>query len=81
VNLQAAATVVRDLVVTATGVFGVIHEELTGRANPYLLLLYAVVLQVPGAIGLFQAIVVGKQVPTGTTSTSSPSPVSLPPSQ
>lgn len=43
-------TVVRDLVCLAVGVWGVIHEEMSGKADLGRLGFFAVLMVVPGAL-------------------------------
>lgn len=43
-------TVVRDLVCLGVGVWGVIHEELSGHPNLGVLALYGVLMVAPGAL-------------------------------
>lgn len=71
---QAIVTVLRDLGCIAVGVYGVLHQEVTGHVNGELLAVYTTLLGVPGAIGLAQ-LLLGRAVtgPGGTTESSSSS--------
>lgn len=41
--------ILRDFVLLAVGVFGILHQEITGQANPLLLATYTTLLGIPGA--------------------------------
>lgn len=41
--------ILRDVALLAVGVFGLLHQELTGQANPLLLGVYTTLLGIPGA--------------------------------
>lgn len=51
---QAIVTVIRDVLCLAVGVFGILHQEITGSVQGELLLVYTALLGIPGAIGLLQ---------------------------
>lgn len=70
---QAVVAVARDLLCLAAGVFGIVHQELTGQIRPELLIVYTTLLGIPGAVGLIQ-LSRGKPEATPTTTSSSPSP-------
>ena len=72
-KIGAIVTVVRDLTCLAVGVFGVIHQELSGRVNPELLVVYTALLGLPGAISVLQ-LVRGTPITTATQEQSSSSP-------
>lgn len=61
-------TIVRDLVCLAVGVWGVIHEELSGKADLGRLAFFAVLMVVPGALATVWL------AQSGTASPSPPSP-------
>ncbi|MEO5875531.1 MAG: hypothetical protein ABIS86_17075 [Streptosporangiaceae bacterium] len=42
--------VVRDVVCLVLGIWGVIHEELSGKANPMVLAIYGIFMVAPGLI-------------------------------
>lgn len=41
--------VLRDLALLAVGIFGILHQEITGEASPLLLAVYTTLLGIPGA--------------------------------
>ena len=43
-GFRAAFTVVRDVATTGLALYGVWHQEQTGKVNPWLLLTYVVIL-------------------------------------
>ena len=51
-SLPGILTLVRDLVLLAVGAFGIVHEELTATANPYLLSVYVLIVGAPAAAHL-----------------------------
>jgi len=63
--------ILRDVTLLVVGVFGLLHQELTGQANPYLLGVYTTLLGIPGAAN---AIALLKSTGSGE-STHSPPPV------
>jgi hypothetical protein len=44
VRFRAAFTVIRDVSMTGLALYGVWHQESTGKVNPWLLLTYVVIL-------------------------------------
>jgi hypothetical protein len=72
VKIQALVAVIRDLVLLAVGVFGIIHQEITGHVNLDLLVLYGALIGTPGAVGAVQ-LLRGSETPARTTTSSSPS--------
>lgn len=48
--------VLRDVTLLALGVFGILHQELTGQANPALLAVYTALLGIPGAANVIAII-------------------------
>lgn len=72
-NWSKAFAVIRDGLCLGLGIFGVAHQEITGRVNLDLLVLYAVLLGTPGTIGLIQ-LAKGKVQVSVTTEPPSPSP-------
>lgn len=69
-KLQAFVTVARDLVLLGIGTFGILHQEITGHVNLDLLVLYGVMVGVPGAAALVQ-VARGSATLTVTTKPSS----------
>ena len=47
-------TMIRDLISIGVGAFGLVHSQLTGRANSWLVLAYLALLGVPAAINLLE---------------------------
>jgi hypothetical protein len=78
VKIQAAVAVFRDLVLLGTGVFGILHQELTGHVNIELLGMYGLICSVPGINGLIQLLRgnVKLTVTTGSSSESQEQPAS-----
>jgi hypothetical protein len=74
VKIQAVITIVRDVGCLVIGLAGIAHQEITGRANAELLIVYMTLLGIPGALGLLQ-LSRGKATTTDTHAQSS-----LPPS-
>jgi hypothetical protein len=74
-KLRAA---VRDVLCLGLGIFGVAHQEITGRVNVDLLVLYAALLGTPGTIGLIN-LARGKVSVSVTTEPSPTSPEHVPP--
>lgn len=66
--------VVRDAALLAAGIFGILYQQVTGKTNLELLLVYLVITQVPGAIGLLNLYARGKRETIGTVEQPSPSP-------
>ena len=54
--------ILRDLSLLAVGVIGLLHQEFTGQANPWLLGVYTAILGVPGAANV---IAILKNTDTG----------------
>ncbi len=63
-KLERMQAVVRDLGCTLVGLGGIVHQELTGAVNPWLLGVYTTILGVPGAAGLWRLRV---QIPDGSS--------------
>lgn len=63
--------VLRDLSLLGVGIFGLLHQELTGQANPALLLVYTTILGIPGATNILA--ILRSTTPTGDGE-SEPSP-------
>lgn len=74
--LTAWLTVLRDVLATGAGLWGVIHEELSGKADLGRLALFAVLMVAPGALASFWLA----QQPPSTGGQSSPPPVPPSPS-
>lgn len=49
---QKLIPILRDILSLAGGLFVILHEELTGRVSPYLLLVAASMLGLPGVVAL-----------------------------
>lgn len=64
----AWVTIMRDLVCLGLGVWGVVHEELSGKPNLGVLALYGVLMVAPGALATLWL------AQSGTGSASPPSP-------
>lgn len=66
----------------ALGVFGVLHQEITGRVNLDLLAVYTVLLGLPGAVGVIHLVRGSDEIPDtpGSSSASQPPPSQPPPS-
>lgn len=61
---RAAFTIIRDTTMTGLALYGVWHQESTGRVNPWLLLTYVVILGlIPAthAVALARSAVAGQQ--------------------
>lgn len=58
-TLERATTIGRDVAIWSAGIYGIVHQELTGRVHLELLVLYMAVLAIPGGIGLFQLVKAG----------------------
>jgi len=50
--MQKWSVILRDIAIWVTGIFGLLHQELTGQVNPWLLGTYTTILGVPGAASL-----------------------------
>ena len=74
-NANAIITVVRDVACLVVGIFGIVHQELTGHVSSALLAVYTTLLGIPGTIGLLQMLRGNHEFP-GTTTRSSGSPES-----
>jgi uncharacterized membrane protein HdeD (DUF308 family) len=61
--------VLRDVVLLLVGVFGILHQEITGQANPLLLGVYTTLLGIPGATS---ALALLKGTGSGGTTPSEP---------
>jgi hypothetical protein len=73
-RFRAAFTVLRDVSMTGLALYGVWHQESTGKVNPWLLLTYVVIL---GIIPASHAVALAR---TAAASLPSPPP-SSPPTQ
>lgn len=71
-RFRAAFTVLRDVSMTGLALYGVWHQESTGRVNPWLLLTYVVIL---GIIPASHAVALAR---TAAASLPSPPPSSPP---
>lgn len=70
VAFRAAFTVCRDVSMTALALYGVWHQESTGRVNPWLLLTYVVIL---GIIPASHAVALARSAAGQLPSSPSPS--------
>lgn len=68
-RFRAAFTVLRDVSMTGLALYGVWHQESTGRVNPWLLLTYVVIL---GIIPASHAVALARQAATASLGPSSP---------
>lgn len=64
-KIRAVFTVVRDTLLLGVGIFGILYQQITGRTNLELLIVYLVVMQIPGALGLLH-LRAGKPKTDGT---------------
>lgn len=71
-KLRKVLVLLRDLAPLVLGIFGVLHQEITGRVNLDLLGLYTLLLGTPGAIAVVH-LVRGNEGQSDTPS-SSPAP-------
>lgn len=73
-NLREFWIIARDVLLVLTGIGGIVHQELgpASEVSEALLLAYAGLIGVPGAIGLFQLR--GSTAGGGATNSGSPSP-------
>lgn len=69
--------VFRDLLLLGLGVFGILHQELTGQPEPALLVVYTTLLGIPGAANVLSIL---KSTTVAGASSSSRPPESQPPS-
>jgi hypothetical protein len=76
VKWEAARTVVRDVTFLVIGLGGIIFQQVTGRVNVELLLVYTGLLGVPAAVAV-KKLYPGR---TETPPTAEPSSPSQPPS-
>lgn len=76
-RFRAAFTVVRDVTMTGLALYGVWHQESSGRVNPWLLLTYVVIL---GLVPASHALALLRSLPSqpaagqDTATPSAPSP-------
>lgn len=68
-KLPALITVLRDVALTAIGLGGIVHQELYGPVKPELLIVYTVILGIPGAANIVQLL---RSTPTAEPPPSSP---------
>ena len=69
-RFRAAFTVLRDTTMTGLALYGVWHQEHTGRVNPWLLLTYVVIL---GIIPASHAVALARAAVQPQPSSPSPS--------
>lgn len=53
-RVQAMITIGRDVLFLLCGLLGIAYQQVTGRVNAELLVVYASLLGVPGVVGLVQ---------------------------
>lgn len=72
-RFRAAFTVLRDVSMTALALYGVWHQESTGKVNPWLLLTYVVIL---GIIPASHAVALARSASAslGPSSPATPDP-------
>jgi hypothetical protein len=77
-RFRAAFTVIRDTTMTGLALYGVWHQEQTGKVNPWLLLTYVVIL---GIIPASHAVALARAAAQGAQGgqPSSPSPPAVTP--
>lgn len=63
--------ILRDLLLLGLGVFGILHQELTGNANALLLAVYTTLLGIPGAANLYAIV---RSTSSGASPPSAPQP-------
>ena len=68
-RLRAAITIIRDVTMTGLALWGVWHQEQTGKVNPWLLLTYVVIL---GIIPASHAVALARSAAAGQPSSPSP---------
>jgi hypothetical protein len=66
---RAAFTVIRDVSMTGLALYGVWHQESTGKVNPWLLLTYVVIL---GIIPASHAVALARSAAAMSSAPSSP---------
>lgn len=72
VKTPAVFAIVRDAVCLGAGIFGILYQQITGRTNIELLMVYLVLVGTPGAIGLAH-LIRGKPTTNGTVESPSSS--------
>src|SRR5882757_1059834 len=80
VKTTGILTVIRDLGLIVVGLGGIVFQQISGRVNIELLMVYTTILGVPGAIGLLQLSRGRSETPhtAGSSSQSPPQPLSPP---
>jgi hypothetical protein len=68
-HFRAAFTVCRDVSMTGLALYGVWHQESTGKVNPWLLLTYVVIL---GIIPASHAVALARSAASASLGPSSP---------
>lgn len=70
-KIERTIVIVKDVVLFATGLSGIVYQQLTGRVDEALLLVFTVMVGLPGAIALWTL-----KSSSSTASSSSSSPPS-----
>lgn len=73
-SAQKVWPVVRDVLCFATGLGGIVYQQLSRNISADLLLTYLALITTPGGVALWQLRRAGKPEPIATTESSSPSP-------
>ena len=76
-RFRAAFTVLRDVSMTGLALYGVWHQESTGKVNPWLLLTYVVIL---GIIPASHAVALARSAAGSLQPSSPPTPDRVTPS-
>lgn len=71
-RLQALITVARDVGFLLVGFGGILYQQITGRVDVALLVVYTTMLGIPGAIGLLQLSRGRSETPSTAGQPSSP---------
>lgn len=74
-KIERTIVIVKDVVLFATGLSGIVYQQLTGKVDEALLLVFTVMVGLPGALALWTL-----KSSSSTASPSSPSPSPSPPS-
>lgn len=79
-RFRAAFTVLRDVTMTGLALYGVWHQESSGRVNPWLLLTYVVILGlIPASHALALLRSLPQQLPASAAPTQESATPALPP--
>lgn len=77
-RFRAAFTVLRDVTMTGLALYGVWHQESSGRVNPWLLLTYVVIL---GLVPASHALALLRSLPPQLPASAAATPDSATPAQ